>query len=113
MLSKIARRVQVLLKEAFPFSQIVDEFYINYRGVRLFLDFYVPDYKIGIEVHGQQHDEFIPHFHSSARGWALHKRRDNLKLAWAEEEGVALVVIREKNLPKTFQELLYLIEETA
>ena len=109
MPSKNAQEIEALLKQVFPHSKIQSELYVNYKHQKLYVDFYIPDYKIGIEVHGRQHDEFVPHFHGDAAGWAAHRRRDNLKLEWAEENKITLVVIREKDIPKNKEDFLNLI----
>ena len=109
MPSKNAEKIYLLLKEAFPFSKIQLELYVNYKRQKLYVDFFISDYNLAIEVHGEQHDMFVPHFHGDAQGWALHKRRDNMKLEWADANGIRLVVIREKHMPNSKEELLNMI----
>ncbi|MCK5021414.1 MAG: hypothetical protein KAS32_30665 [Candidatus Peribacteraceae bacterium] len=108
-MSILSDKVLVLLKEAFPFVRIVEEYFITYNGQKLFVDFYLPSYLIAVEVHGVQHDKFIPHFHGSAEGWRLHKKRDRVKEEWACVNDITYVVIREAILPANKDEFLDLI----
>lgn len=105
-MSKLSDNVLVLLKEAFPFVKIVEEHYVIYKGQKLFVDFYLPSYLIAIEVHGRQHDKFVPHFHGDAAGWSSHRKRDRLKEEWADVNDITYVVIRESDMPKTKDDLL-------
>ncbi len=108
-MSALSDKVLILLKEVFPFVRIVEEHFVVHNGQKLFVDFYLPSYLIAIEVHGRQHDEFVPHFHINAEGWRLHKKRDRLKEEWADVNDITYVVIRKINLPKDKNEFLDLI----
>lgn len=112
-MSVLAESIFLLLRELFPFTKIVKEYFITYKGQRLFVDFYLPSFLIAIEVHGKQHDEFVLHYHGSADGWRRHKKRDRLKEEWASVNGIKYVVIREKGAPKTKDDLLRLIERLS
>jgi len=108
-MSILSDKVLVLLKEAFPFVKIVEEHFVVYDNQKLFVDFYLPSYLIAVEVHGRQHDEFVPHFHGNAEGWRKHKQRDRTKEEWAAVNDITYVVIREADMPADKQELLELI----
>lgn len=105
-MSILSDKVLVLLKEAFPFVRVQEEFFITYKGQKLFVDFYLPSYLIAIEVHGAQHDKFVAHFHGSAEGWKAHKKRDRLKEEWASVNNITYVVIREADIPNSKEALL-------
>lgn len=109
-MSALSDSVHALIVEAFPFTRVLAEYYVEYKSQRLFVDFFLPSYSIAIEVHGQQHDKFVRHFHGDYDGWCNHKRRDQVKIAWAEAHGITLVVIRENELPKDKNELLDIIQ---
>ena len=51
-------------------------------------------YFVGIEVQGQQHDEYIPHFHKSKREFVAAQHRDRLKLEWCELNEITLIYFR-------------------
>ena len=108
-MSKLSDKVGFLLKELFPNVRIKEEHYVVYDGHKLFVDFYIPSYLIAVEVHGRQHDEFVKHFHVDENGWRSHRLRDRRKEEWADVNNITYVVIRERNMPSSRQELLDLI----
>ena len=72
-----------ILKELFPTSQILEEVPIKLRATQhAFLDFFINQFKIVIEVHGQQHYKFTPLFHSSAQDFVKQKKRDADIIEW-------------------------------
>ena len=83
-MSKIANNVYDILKELFPNNRIKKEHYVNFRGTRLFFDFYMPDFGLFVEVQGEQHDKYVKHFHSSKEQFLESKKRDNLKIAYVQ-----------------------------
>lgn len=60
----------------------------------LYLDFFIPNANLGIEVHGEQHFKFVPYFHKSKAGWLYAQMRDRQKISWCELNGIELVVFR-------------------
>jgi len=60
----------------------------------LFFDFYVKDLPILVECDGRQHSEFISHFHVDRDGFFASKKRDNLKIEYAEYNRIPLVIIK-------------------
>lgn len=60
----------------------------------LYLDFFIPNLKIGIEVHGQQHFEFVPYYHKDMRGFLDSQKRDELKTNWCEKNNIKLIVLK-------------------
>jgi hypothetical protein len=108
-MSILANYIYDLLVELFPFAKIEKEYYIQYEGYKLFVDFFIPSYMIAIEVHGAQHDNFVKFFHGDEKGWKDHKRRDRVKEEWARMNGIIFVPIREINKPMNKEDLLELI----
>lgn len=92
-MSKLADKAYDLLKEAFPHNIIVKEYYVNYKGTRLFFDFYIKDLGILFEVQGKQHEEFVKHFHQDRAGFFESKRRDNLKKEYTEINKIPFVIV--------------------
>ena len=95
-MSYIATQVHSILMKLFPnnpFKQIYCEHYINYKGVKLYFDFFIKNLNIFIEVQGQQHTRFVKHFHQDKEAFLRQKERDNLKIIWAEENDFYLVRI--------------------
>ena len=93
---KIAR---ILLQEIFAGYNVYEE--VKLPGTVnpakksvLYLDFYIPNAIIGVEVHGQQHFKYIPYFHKSKAGYLRSKARDRVKAEWCELNDITLVELR-------------------
>lgn len=84
-MSQIAEEVHNILKKLFPLNIIKKEHYVYYKGTRLFFDFYLKDLGVLVEVQGIQHVKFVRHFHGSIENFRLQKYRDNLKIAYIQE----------------------------
>jgi len=104
-MSYIATQVQSILEELFPakpFPRVFAEHYVNFKGTRLFFDFYVKGYNLFVEVQGQQHTRFVKHFHGDKKNYQKQRDRDNLKIIWTEQEGLHLVRINyDEKITKT------------
>jgi len=108
-MSKLSDRVLVDLKAALPYYKIWEEYYVLFRGNKLFVDFYLPELLVAIEVQGIQHDKFVRHFHGDASGYKASKYRDSLKKDWAYEHRVRLVEIRESDMPLSKTDVFYMM----
>lgn len=95
-MSKIAEDVLYCLKDLFPFETIVEEEYVRFQGSQLFFDYYLKGMRILIEVQGQQHYKFNSHFHKTIENFRASKKRDNLKIAYCEEQDLTLVFFYDK-----------------
>lgn len=96
MYHRIARD---LLSEIFSGYNIYEE--VKLPGSRdpskksvLYLDFLIPNSKIGIEVHGEQHFKFVPFFHKTKLEFLQAQARDRAKAQWCELNGMKLVELR-------------------
>jgi hypothetical protein len=98
-LSKLSDSVLAFLTEEFGNYRIKKEFFVFYRGQKLFFDFYIPELRILVEAQGIQHDKFVEHFHTDASGYRASKRRDRLKRSWIEENDMVYVEVRPSDLP--------------
>lgn len=76
-----------------PIKQVFCEHYVNYRGTKLFFDFYIKKLDVFVEVQGRQHTHFVKHFHKDKEAFLKQKERDNLKRIWVEENDFHLVRI--------------------
>lgn len=85
-----AEIVEYFQKE-FPFIRIDEEYHI---GDRLFIDIFLPDLSVAIEVDGAFHDKEIPFFHKSKLDFEEQKFRDKKKMKLSKEKGV--IVFRVK-----------------
>lgn len=60
----------------------------------LYLDFLIPNDRIGIEVHGEQHFKFTPFFHKTKVEFLQAKARDRAKVQWCETNNLTLIELR-------------------
>jgi hypothetical protein len=111
-MSEIADKVFSTAKKLFPHLTITKEKYINYKGCRLFFDFYVRELDLYIEVQGQQHYGFNSFFHSSCDDFKAQKYRDNLKIQYIQENSSIRLLrfryddkITEKTILKKFHDV--------
>lgn len=81
----------VMLKKLLPGEKIVNEFHI---GERLKLDVYCPKYQVAAEYHGRQHFFYTQRFFESKYEFEESIERDEKKVQWCKDNGVALVVFR-------------------
>lgn len=71
-----------ILRKYFGMSPILEEVYVP--NLKFYLDFFLPNQKIVCEVHGRQHDEFVPFFHKTQANFKDHQGRDARKKQWCE-----------------------------
>lgn len=86
--------IRELIKEMFPFENVVEEFSIP--STRLKCDFFLPSKRMVIEIHGEQHYSFNSHFFSSKKEFYQAKARDNKKIEWAEMNDFTLITLSYK-----------------
>ena len=105
-MSKIADDVYKELKLLFPYETIEPEYYIWYKGSRLFFDYFLRGMNVLIEVQGRQHFEFVKHFHGDAEAFKAQKYRDNLKREYIEENPELTLVLFYDKKDKITKELV-------
>jgi len=96
------KRARQLLSFLFPMSQVLEE--VTIPGMNLYLDFMIPDYKIAVEVHGEQHYSFSKHFHNSQIGFINSKKRDSKKKSWCEINGFKFIELDHKETDLEWRE---------
>lgn len=97
--SKYHVKARGILKEIFHSYRILEEVKLPgstllHKKSVLYLDFYIPSIKLGVEVHGQQHYEFSPFFHKSKADFALAKARDEDKIEWCKLNDITLITLK-------------------
>ena len=95
-MSVMANKVHSILNEMFPANphkRVFPEYYIKYKGTRLFFDFYIKELSVFIEIQGLQHVKFVKHFHGIAENFLAQKMRDNLKIEYVQENDMCLARI--------------------
>lgn len=93
--SAIHLRAREILKHRFPTAQILEEVPFKPRSKQtLFFDFYLPLYRLAVEVHGQQHYEFVPMFHSTRQDFIQQLRNDADKSEWCAINNIRLIILK-------------------
>lgn len=77
-----------ILKELFPFANIYEE--VTLPGEALKLDFFLPQQKLAVEVHGAQHYQQVEYFHKGVAGFINSNKRDLRKREWCDLNDFAL-----------------------
>ena len=100
--SKHHLKARALLKEMFPTCQLIEEVSIAPRkGEVLYLDFYIPLHSLCVEVHGEQHYKFIPHYHGNMMGLYI-RQNMNLRISYMIKHGnLHLLRVYKRNKKKT------------
>jgi hypothetical protein len=74
-----------------PHRRVFSEYFVNYKGSRLFFDFFIKELNLFVEVQGRQHVEFVKHFHNDVKAFYNQKYRDNLKIEYVQEKNKCLI----------------------
>ena len=97
--SKFHVRARKLLKTIYHSYRILEEVKLpgsteSHRKGVLYLDFYIPQIMLAIEVHGQQHYKYTPFFHKNKADFAIAKAKDEDKIEWCELNKIDIIVLR-------------------
>lgn len=93
--SKLHEKALSIIKELVPLTIVCEEVPIKIkRGKTLYLDIFLPDYNIAIEVHGKQHYEFVKAFHGYAHRFGRAQLNDTLKREWCELNGIRIIELK-------------------
>jgi hypothetical protein len=110
-MSKIADEVGDCIDSTFKFETVIPEYYVQFKGNRLFFDYYIKSLGVLLEVQGEQHYRFVKQFHGTIEKFYAQKRRDNLKIEYCEQENLTLVYFYDKKDVITEQLLIERIYE--
>lgn len=80
-----------IMKKLLPGEEILNEFHI---GNKMKLDVYCPRFKLAAEYHGRQHFYYTNRFFESKYEFDQSVKRDELKVQYCKDNGIALVVFR-------------------
>ena len=105
----VRRLLENMFRYRFP--SVKPKWLVNPKtGRRLEIDCYCRELRLGVEIDGEQHHRYIPHFHKKGyREFQEQKERDMMKAAMTKKHGTRLV-----RLPYTVQEAdieAYLLEK--
>jgi hypothetical protein len=86
-------KARELITNIFPTLQILEEVPIPLRrSETLYLDFYLPLKKLCVEVHGEQHYNFVPFYHNNMLTYLKSQKRDREKEEWCNINEITYVV---------------------
>lgn len=89
-------KVLEFLKELYPTTQILEEVQIQVKKNKdLYLDFYLPLYKIAIEIDGEHHRKLVPFFNKNQVGFVKQQSNDILKEKWCELNQITFIRLRD------------------
>jgi hypothetical protein len=84
------KKARSILTEIFPRDRLLEEVPLPGSG-GLTADFYIPSYKLMIEVHGEQHYQESTLFHKNYLDFVKGQKRDSRKRKWCEINDITLV----------------------
>lgn len=76
--SNLHIKAREILKKMFHLNVIIEEFLIPGSN-KLYIDFFLPERSLVIEVHGEQHYKYNSHFYKSRLDFHKAQRRDDIK----------------------------------
>lgn len=97
--SKLAIKIENLIKQSFPNFRYITEYSIKVEGSFLYFDYFIPELNLFIEVNGQQHYNFILFFHKNKMSFADQKYRDILKNQWVIDHKLKLLSLSYEDIP--------------
>ena len=97
--SKHHVRARKLIKEVYHSYRILEEVKLpgstsTHKRSVLYLDFFIPNIRKAVEVHGRQHYEYTPFFHKSIADFILAKARDEDKIEWCELNNIEILTLK-------------------
>lgn len=87
-----SKKIRIILEE--KNINFIQEYKIPDSRQRL--DFFLPDYNLGIEYNGKQHYEYIEFFHKNKEGFEKYKERDIKKQKKCKENNINFLEISYK-----------------
>lgn len=93
-----------MLRDIFPHTALAEEVYLP--GCGLYLDFFLPGYRLAVEVDGEQHRTYVAFFHKHVTGFVGSALRDNLKQRWCDVNGISLVRLDDGRIDRWREQLL-------
>lgn len=98
-------RARTLLKSLYSTDRILEEIPLPINPT-LYLDFYLPFRKLAVEVQGQQHFKYIPHFHESKAHFFRSVVNDKRKFQFCEINGLHLAILNDEQADEQWTEII-------
>ncbi len=88
---------KIILEQLYPNFQIYEEIPIRVINKKtLYIDLYIKQLNLALEVHGQQHYAFSSLFHKTKLDFINQQRNDRFKTEWCDLNGINLLVLDNK-----------------
>jgi len=109
--SKPHKRASELIRSMFPLMVVLEEATIpgsetKRRRSKLYCDFFLPELRLMVEVHGRQHYEHTHFFHTDKQSFGRAKARDREKIEWCELNDIDLVELPATETDEEWRERL-------
>lgn len=104
--SALHKRVRAFLKGELPYTRIYEEVFLPGCPTKLYLDFLVPAYKLGIECQGEQHNEYSQFFHKDRLGFTKSLKRDRYKADFCELNGITMLSFYEDQTEEIWRQII-------
>lgn len=88
--SELHLKGRALLKQFYPTEPLLEEVYLP-GSLGLYMDFFLPNRGLVVELQGEQHYRYVAHFHQNQAGFVQSKRRDQNKRDWCKLNKFTLV----------------------
>ena len=93
--SRLHSMTRTILSEKYPTLTILEEVSVPIKKNKaLYLDFYLPLIRLAVEVQGEQHFAFNPHFHQTKAQFIKQRKNDREKAEWCELNNINLIELR-------------------
>jgi hypothetical protein len=94
--SKLHNKAKDLLREVFPHDRILEELSLpgtksGHRKSTLYADIFLPNRRMIIEVHGEQHYKYNSFFFNNKLEFYKARARDNDKKEWCRINNIELI----------------------
>lgn len=88
------KKVSVMLKRLYPLEPLHQEVPLPGSG-GLTADFFLSHQRVVVEIHGEQHFKYTPHFHRTRAGFLAALRNDARKAEWCYLNNIKLIVLKD------------------
>ena len=107
--SNLHKKAKELLDNRFPYDRILEEVSLpgtktERRGGSLRADLFVPNRRLIVEVHGEQHHNFNSFFYKNKMAFYRAKARDADKREWCKLNDITLMEFNYNETPEEWSE---------
>ena len=105
--SQLHKNARILIENIFKTAQIKEEVQIEVKkNKRLYLDYYLPLYRLAIEINGKQHSSYSDFFSKNPLNFIKQKINDKLKQDWCELNNITLIRLNYSEEPHEWRQKL-------